>query len=497
MNELDTGRASGSMRLVVPLNSLIELLSDPTYLFTGTGAGSTFDLGSAWPVLKLTNEYGVITMLAFVFLYASAFFGSYNIPVKIATTVIFHFTGGYLHDSSIVQFFALIFCMTEPVRNPVKAYYTQGGPMSSRAALAVAGCLVCASMPLAAEVQTPAGVSAIGLTFDDEFDNFVSSPKGNSGWMTTYPYEGEAARALPAPLSANKEAQFYSDSSVGINPFSVHDGVLQISAAPSTGYVPYGLHYTSGIITTLLSFSQTYGYFEIRVKLPAGKGLWSGFWLLPSNYRHDYYSELDIFEILGDAPGTLYATTHHAGSGNKWTGNLQSLSIADSSADFHTYGADWEPDKIIFYMDGKVIATATTPPPMNKPMYILANLAVGDVGSWPGAPDKTTKWPAVMQIDYVRAFATASTKDVQGRLAVRSGNITGHFRRSDGRPWAWSEVSLRDANNHEIATTTTDADGLFAFHKLPAGSYQIHTLSTQNSGRISLATGQSEDVTIK
>ena len=125
MNELDAGGASGSMRLVVPLNSLIKLLSDPSYLFTGTGAGSTTSLGSAWPMLKLTNEYGVITMLAFVFLYASTFFGSYNIPVKIATTVIFHFTGGYLHHSSIVQFFALIFCMTEPVRSPSKSYYTE------------------------------------------------------------------------------------------------------------------------------------------------------------------------------------------------------------------------------------------------------------------------------------------------------------------------------------------------------------------------------------
>ena len=87
--------------------------------------GPVPDLGGAWPILKLTNEYGVITMFAFVFLYASAFFGGYNIPVKIATTVIFHFTGGYLLDSWIVQFFALIFCMTEPVRSPVKSYYTE------------------------------------------------------------------------------------------------------------------------------------------------------------------------------------------------------------------------------------------------------------------------------------------------------------------------------------------------------------------------------------
>ena len=126
MNELDTGGASGSVRLVVPLDHLIELLSDPSYLFTGTGAGSaTSDLGSAWPMLKLTKEYGIITMFAFVFLYASVFFGSYNIPVKIAAAIIFLFTGGYLLDPPIVQFFTLIFCMTEPVLSPVKSYYTK------------------------------------------------------------------------------------------------------------------------------------------------------------------------------------------------------------------------------------------------------------------------------------------------------------------------------------------------------------------------------------
>jgi hypothetical protein len=126
MNELDTGGASGSMRLVVPLNRLIELLSDPSYLFTGTGAGSTTsDLGSAWPMLKLTKEYGIITMFAFMLLYASVFVGSYNIPVKIAAAIIFHFTGGYLLDSLIVQFFTLIFCMTEPVRSPVRSFYTE------------------------------------------------------------------------------------------------------------------------------------------------------------------------------------------------------------------------------------------------------------------------------------------------------------------------------------------------------------------------------------
>ena len=65
------------------------------------------------------------------------------------------------------------------------------------------------------------------LVFDDEFNNFVSSPDGSQGWMTSLPYGGEAARTL----SGNNEAEYYSDSSVGKNPFSDKNGVLSITAS--------------------------------------------------------------------------------------------------------------------------------------------------------------------------------------------------------------------------------------------------------------------------
>src|SRR5579871_6822795 len=98
--------------------------------------------------------------------------------------------------------------------------------------------------------------------------------------MTTYPYDGESARTLPG----NKEAEYYSDPSVGENPFSLSGGVLHIAAKPAAaGSNPYGLPYDSGLITTYKSFSQLYGYFEVRAELPAGTGLWPAFWLLPSS----------------------------------------------------------------------------------------------------------------------------------------------------------------------------------------------------------------------
>jgi hypothetical protein len=108
--------SSGALRLIIPWNNLIELLSNPSYLFTGTGAGSTGpSLGNPWPILKLTREYGIIAMISYVVFVASAFTGKYNVPLKIAAWVVFNFTGGYLLDPSLILFFSVVFCIIEPV----------------------------------------------------------------------------------------------------------------------------------------------------------------------------------------------------------------------------------------------------------------------------------------------------------------------------------------------------------------------------------------------
>ena len=255
-------------------------------------------------------------------------------------------------------------------------------------------------------------LSSASLTFDDEFNTFVSSPDGSQGWMTTYPYGGESARTLPG----NNEAEYYSDPSVGENPFSDKGGILTITATPAApGSNPYNLPYDSGLITTFGNFSQLYGYFEVRAELPAGAGLWPAFWMLPAD--NVYSSELDVFEVLGNSPTTLYSTTHGS-TGGVWSSDAQALTVPNTSSGFHTYGVDWEPNTITFYMDGKAIASAPTPASMNQPMYMLLDLAVGGPGSWPGEPTSASEFPASMKIDYVRAYATVNTQDVSGSAAI-------------------------------------------------------------------------------
>lgn len=336
-----------------------------------------------------------------------------------------------------------------------------------------------------------ASPSLYGSTFDDEFTSFQSSPTGGAvGWATELPFWG-----AEHTLSGNDEAEYYVDSSQPNSPFSISNGVLTIQASPAStsGGNPAGLAYNSGAITTYQSFSQLYGYFEIRAQLPDGAGLWPAFWLMPTGFKAG--PELDVFEVLGDQPNVLYSTVHSA---NGQAALEQAVTVADTSAAFHTYGVDWGPQKTVFYMDGQIIATAATPADMNVPMYMLLNLAVGGSSSWPGAPNAQTQFPADMKIDYVRAYQTANTVGWTDPTptqpnplvlpAVQSVSASGtalayvfveHYGNGDaGTPLGGIGVALRNAAGMIVATGVTAANGFYTFSNLAAGNYTVQYITS-------------------
>jgi beta-glucanase (GH16 family) len=233
----------------------------------------------------------------------------------------------------------------------------------------------------------------LALTFDDEFNSFNSSPDGSTGSWRTSLKNGD--RTLPP----NGEEEYYSDSSVGVNPFSVQNGVLDIQATPGTNAL--NLPYNSGAITTEDSFNQLYGYFEIDAQLPAGQGLWPAFWMIPAD--GSWPPELDAFEVLGNDPSDLYFSTHSAVQASETV----SIAVPDTSAGFNLYGVMWGPQTVALYINNVEVASMPTPPDMDIPMYLEANLAVG--GIWPGDPNASTVFPANMLVNYIRAYAYPGT----------------------------------------------------------------------------------------
>lgn len=255
------------------------------------------------------------------------------------------------------------------------------------------------------------------LKFADNFATFNGNATGTNGWMTVNPGAG---RTNNGPL----EAECYMDPSVGFNPFSIIGGpALQIQATvgPTSGSNPCGTAanypYYSGIIASFNSFYMQYGYFVMKAKMPSCSGnwcagLWPAFWMLPED--NGWPPEIDVVEQVLSAT-TIYNTIHY-GANNSYAQTTDS--VANTTTGYHIYAVDWEPTTITFYFDGvQQGQPLATQPGMNVPMYILANMAVGGPGSWPGQPTSpSTEFPANYDIQFIRAYASPNSINIGGAL---------------------------------------------------------------------------------
>ncbi len=214
----------------------------------------------------------------------------------------------------------------------------------------------------------------------------------------------------------NNEKEYYTDR---VDNVRIEDGKLMISAIKESYE---GYEYTSARLKTKGLFSRTYGRFEIRAKLPAGKGLWPAIWLLPEDNMYGGWAasgEIDIMEARGSKPGGVSGAIHFGGA---WPNNTHlegkhEFPNGSTIEDFHVYAVEWEPESIRWYVDGELFQTRTGwfstglvggedkppfPAPFDQPFHLLINLAVG--GNFDGDPVEATPFPAVMEVDYVRVF---------------------------------------------------------------------------------------------
>ncbi len=261
-------------------------------------------------------------------------------------------------------------------------------------------------------------MSKMKLTFSDEFNglSLYDSKAGTGTWKTNFASGTQDSTTngyTSRTLQQNHEQQIYVDPSLAgtgtkplnINPFSVNNGVLSITAAKADSSVQsalWGYQYTSGLLTTEKTFSQQYGYFEIRADLPTGQGMWPAFWLLPTNGTKP--AELDVFENV-NGEDRVYQTVHSGSTGTAMQ-DAFATAVSGLTAGFHTYGMNWSAETITWYVDGQAVGQIATPSDMHSPMYLLIDLAVG--GDWAGNADASFASDS-LKVDYVHAYSTANT----------------------------------------------------------------------------------------
>jgi beta-glucanase (GH16 family) len=253
-------------------------------------------------------------------------------------------------------------------------------------------------------IAVPMLGTASAATFDQQtwVDNF-DGPAGSRVDAGKWVYETGYGEQW-----GNNEYQTYTESTNNVKLNGA--GQLVITARKEGAN-----YYTSGRLKTKGKFSQKYGRFEARIKIPRGPGLLPAFWAMGDNGNWPNNGEIDIMENVGSEPKTVYGTIHGPGYdtiGEDQRGGSRTIG-ANLADDFHTYSIDWSPNAIIWKLDGVAYKT-TTPANIpgkkwifnDQPFYMLMNVAVG--GDWPGAPVDSVL-PQEMVIDYVKVFAYNET----------------------------------------------------------------------------------------
>lgn len=242
--------------------------------------------------------------------------------------------------------------------------------------------LAFAFRPLRAGEVVTAESRGYELVWSDEFDG---SEIDAAKWHTDF-----ASKVHPP--GTNHEQQIYAPANA-----MVRGGQLALRAER---VARGGFPFTSGMVDSHEKFSQRHGWFEARMQLPAGKGMWPAFWLLPVTYQ--WPPEIDIMEHKGRIADRIWMTLHLPQPGT-WRPQSTGREYAgpDFTAGMHTFAVEWKPDALRWYVDG-VQRFETRQPTPDVAMYVILNLAVG--GDWDGAPDAATVFPAALLVDWVRVY---------------------------------------------------------------------------------------------
>jgi beta-glucanase (GH16 family) len=243
------------------------------------------------------------------------------------------------------------------------------------------------------------------LVWSDEF----SGPDGSTPDATKWTYD------IGGNGWGNQELEYYTNRAQNAQ---LMGGNLVITAQQETYKGSDGVtrNYTSARLKTQGLFTQAYGRFEARIKIPAGQGIWPAFWMLGNDITSAGWpkcGEIDIMENIGKEPSIVHGSLH----GPSTTGNTSDTTAAFNlpagqtfAGDFHIYAVEWAPGTIRFYVDSNLYSTVNSSQwpaggtwVFDHPFFILLNVAVG--GSWPGSPDNTTVFPQQMLVDYVRVYS--------------------------------------------------------------------------------------------
>lgn len=178
----------------------------------------------------------------------------------------------------------------------------------------------------------------------------------------------------------------------------VRNGVLNLETYRDRRY---GGRWVSGGLSNARALKRTYGRYEVRFRMDAGKGVAGILLLWP--VRDHWPPEIDFAEDGGRTGRrhSMSATLHY--------GEENHIIQREVRADFtrwHTMGVVWTPSKLVYTLDGRPWGRVSSRHVPSEPMELAMQTQAGTCGDrYAPCPDSTTPAEVNMQIDWVRVFA--------------------------------------------------------------------------------------------
>ncbi len=261
------------------------------------------------------------------------------------------------------------------------------------------------------------------VTFED---NFSGATLDRTRWVIPDKKQGESQDIHPMEIDGLKSWWGTDTVNSSKNAF-VENGLLKIKCEKTADLKedPLGLKkykYATSVVRTFGKFSQKYGYFESRMKVPTVLGMWPAFWMMPDRGEKagiwwkrqstsDGGMEFDIMEYLGRYGAFRYNIAMHWDGykkNHKHTGT-ENIYFSPDPDGFVTSGLLWEPGKATFYCNGRVVGVWEDQRVSNVPSFLMYTMPAGGWGTNGIVDDH--KLPAYFEIDYVRVWQKEEWKE--------------------------------------------------------------------------------------
>jgi len=266
------------------------------------------------------------------------------------------------------------------------------------------------------------------LVFHDEFNG---DGLDLTKWYPYLPYSDDGSDQCDGCRYMSGSNTIFRDEMISVN-----NGSLKLGVAKRSGtWYGHEAEYEGSVIRTKGGVTYTYGRFEVRCRIPSGKGLWPAFWGFGGQ------TEIDAFELCGEKPKWMKGSLHNwVKPKHSNTGKHKSV---DLSKAMHRYAVEWEEDEVRWYLDDKLVysrgrfvdkkgrplpACGRTPgenalapyyPRSEDGLSLILDLVVSNPGGYCKGPKKPIEYPAdaVLEVDWIRAYQRYPTEPRVNRCA--------------------------------------------------------------------------------